>query len=371
MAMRPAERNHWPINDVLDRTDLSALLDELTQASGRIGPGRKWHCPMPYHDDHRASVTMFRDRHGHERWRCWSGDHRGDAIDLVVAVTGRERVHAIDWLATRAGMFPDRPLPPVSPKASPTPEAAKVMDPLVARYVHACARVLHSSSGRPVRDWLHARGIEDDTISANLIGADPGRDLMRRGRGLPYGSGLAATFPVYGPAGNLTYVQARYLDVEATGRKYDNPSAALAPHPRLGFAVAPNLVRNDTLLVCEGMPDALIAAQGGFHAVGLLGAQTPDETVAARLANHASNIDAHVVLVCDPDAAGRRVAEALAPLLEVQGHLSTVITPPGGLDLNDWATADRCWADHIVVASGVSTTLPPELPTAISADVEF
>ena len=74
MATRHVEPRHWPINDVLDRTDLSALLDELTQPSGRMGPGRKWHCPMPYHDDHRASVSMFRDRHGHERWRCWSGD---------------------------------------------------------------------------------------------------------------------------------------------------------------------------------------------------------------------------------------------------------------------------------------------------------
>lgn len=373
MATRHAERHHWPINDVLDRTDLSSLLDELTQPSGRSGPGRKWHCPMPYHDDHRASVTMFRDRHGHERWRCWSGDHRGDAIDLVVAVSGRDRAEAIDWLANRAGMFPDRPLPPIKPKASPAPEAARVMDPLVARYVYACARVLNTATGRSVRDWLHERGIGDATISANLIGADPGREMMRRGRGLPYGSGLAATFPVYGPAGNLTYVQARYLDVDAAGRKYDNPAAALAPHPRLGFAVSPNLVHHDTLLVCEGMPDALIAAQDGFHAVGLLGAQTPDDSVAARLANHAGNLDAHIVLVCDPDPAGRRVADALAPLLERQGHSPTVITPPNRCDLNDWARADRGWADQIVTPPDATADIAAATPSAaaISNDVDF
>ena len=93
-------RARWQIADVLDRTDLAALLDELTVPSTQLGPGRRWHCPMPEHDDHRASVTMHSDRRGHERWRCWSGDHRGDAIDLVTAVSNRNRSEAIDWLFT-------------------------------------------------------------------------------------------------------------------------------------------------------------------------------------------------------------------------------------------------------------------------------
>ena len=341
-------RARWPIDQVLERTDLSALLDELAEpAAGSMGRGRKWHCPMPYHEDHRASVTMFRDRTGHERWRCWSGDHRGDAIDLVVATTGRDRAEAIDWLANRAGMHPDRPLPPARPRQSRAPAAAKVMDPLVARYVQACHRVLGASAGRPLREWLHARGITDATITANLIGVDPGRTMMRRARGLPYGAEVAATFPVYGPGGALTYVQARYLDPDAAGRKYDNPAAALAPHPRLGFPITANTTRPDVTLVCEGMPDALIAAQAGFQAVGLLGAQTPDESVAARLANHAGNMGTQLVLVCDPDAAGRRVADALIPLLDECGHDAGVVTPPDGLDLNDWASRCPTWPDHI------------------------
>ena len=89
-----------------------------------------------------------------------------------------------------------------------------------------------------MRDWLHARGIDDDTITANLIGADPGRRVMRRRGGLPYGADGRGDVPVYGPAGNLTYVQARYLDPDTAGRKYDNPAAALAPHPRLAFPIA-------------------------------------------------------------------------------------------------------------------------------------
>jgi len=362
MPARADDRHRWQIADVLDRTDLSVLLDELTEPSGRMGPGRKWHCPMPYHEDHRASVTMFRDRQGHERWRCWSGDHRGDAVDLVMVATGRDRADSVEYLASRAGMYPDRPLPPPRPRRSTAPPAARVMDPLVARYVHACARVLESSAGEPVRAWLQGRGFGDDVVATNLLGADPGRTLMHRSRGLPYGAGLAATFPIFGPAGDLVYVQTRYLDVDAAGRKYDNPAAALAPHPRLGFPVAPSLEHNGTLLVCEGMPDALTAAQAGFPSVGLLGAQTPDDSVAARLANHATNTGARLAIVCDPDAAGHRVAAALRPLLTQYGHDAAVIVPPDGHDLNEWAKSTPAWASVVRDQLGPTSRSLDHLP---------
>jgi len=92
------------------------------------------------------------------------------------------------------------------------------------------------------------------------------------------------------------------------------------------------------------MPDALTAAQAGFDAIGLLGAQTPDDAVAARLANHAANQHSRLVLVCDPDVAGRRVADTLGPLLEELNHRPDVITPPDGLDLNDWANRHPDWS---------------------------
>jgi hypothetical protein len=153
MAPARDRRARWDIGDVLDRTDLSSLLDELTQPAGRLGPGRRWHCPMPDHDDLRASVTMFRDHHGHERWRCWSADHRGDALDLVAIIRGGDRADALDWLATRAGMIPDRPLPPIPHKRTPSAVSpATVMSPLVARYVGACQRVLEGQHGAPVID---------------------------------------------------------------------------------------------------------------------------------------------------------------------------------------------------------------------------
>ena len=124
---RPLATPRWPIDEILARTDLAALLDEYAQPDQRP---RRWHCPLPDHGDTHASVTMHRDQRGHERWRCWSGDdrHRGDAIDLIQAVRGSTRVEAIDELASRAGMHPERELPPIPERRLTVPPPATVLD---------------------------------------------------------------------------------------------------------------------------------------------------------------------------------------------------------------------------------------------------
>ena len=104
------ERSHRSeISDIVARIDLATLLDELaTPAASHSARGRRWHCPITGHDDEHPSVTMYTDSHGHQRWRCWSGaeDHRGDAVDLVVAVHNLSPGDAIDWLADRIGPTP-------------------------------------------------------------------------------------------------------------------------------------------------------------------------------------------------------------------------------------------------------------------------
>lgn len=368
--MATESRPRWLIDDVLARTRLDEVLDELTGPAERSGPGRKWHCPAPDHEDHRASVTMHTDRRGHERWRCWSGDHRGDAIDLVMIRRGGDRADAVDWLASRARMIPDQPLPPIPAKPRPT-QPATVMDPAVERYVQICTAVLRSPQGAEVRAWLHGRGFDDATIRANQLGCDPGRQLLRRQRGLPYGKVPAATFPALSPTGQITFVQARYLDVHAAGRKYDNPAAALAPHPRIAFTATAESAQWPLLMVCEGMPDALTAAQAGYRSIGLLGAQAPDESVAARIASYADHHQLDVVLMTDANEPGRAAGDRLVELLRAERIDPCIVEPPAGLvaadgtpvvDLNAWAQLDPGWSADLNRALDID-----DAPTPTSA----
>ena len=290
---------------------------------------------------------MHRDHRGHERWRCWSGDrdHRGDAIDLVQAVRRCDRATAIDELAARAGMSPDRELPPV-PTRRPGPKPAAEPDDRVIAYATVCARLLWSPLGAEVRDWLHGRGLDDDVLRANLVGADPGRARLRRGKGIPYGAGPGATFPALNPAGEIRYIQTRALEPRPGYGKYDNPSAAMAPNPRLSVAIPPRLNGADQLVVCEGIPDSLIAAQAGFRAVGLLGTNALDDSVAARIANLADNNDLDITVIVDVDDSGigRSLGARLADRLDSDhGVVAHLVEPPEGHDLNTWALSDSRW----------------------------
>lgn len=352
--MSTPTRPRWTIADVLDRTDLAALLDEHAPSTGS-GHRRRWHCPVPDHHDNHASVTMHTDARGHERWRCWSGDdtHRGDAVDLVMITHRVDRARAIEHLAARAGLRLDEPLPPPRRRTTaPAPAGPVPLDACVAQYVAACERILWTRAGRPVRYWLAERGFDEDLLRRNRVGADPGRELLRRATGLPGGRSLAATFPALDPEGALTYVQTRYLNPTPGGPKYENPAARLGTNPRLAWIVPDAGVSRCSLVVCEGIPDALTAAAAGMQSVAVLGAHAPDNAVADRLTRHAVDRGVELIAVVDADDAGRAWGRRLADLLDARGRSLHIIEPPSGLDLNSWAAADAGWRDHLP-ATGV------------------
>ena len=280
----------WRIDDVLERTDLGRLLDELAEPADGALRGRRWHCPLAAHEDRHPSVSMFIDRTGHQRWRCWSGDdtHRGDAIDLVMAVRGCSRVDAVGWLAGRLGLEQtDVSRQPRRPSPAPAPQRPLTdPDPAVIRYVEMCERMLWTVGGAAVRRWLAGRGFDDELLRVNHVGADPGRSLLPRRRGLPPGFAVAAVFPALDEGGAVRYVQARSLE-PGDGPKYFNPAAALAVNPRLAWTATVQACEPGVMVICEGIPDALTAAQAGYRAVAVLGSHAPDAAVALRLAMRA------------------------------------------------------------------------------------
>jgi DNA primase len=352
----------WRIDDVLARTDLTALLDQLAEPATHTTRGRRWHCPLPDHDDQHPSVTTHTDHRDHQRWRCWSGDdtHRGDAIDLAAATQHLTRHDAVDWLAQRAGMIPDQPLPTPRNRLRTSVPTVVPLDPTVVQYAQACERILWTTTGRPVLDWLNTRGFTNELLHANHIGADPGRDMMRRQRGLPHGATIGAVLPALDPSGRVRYLQTRYLQ-PGDGPKYDNPAANLGSNPRLAWTQPVNPTPTGLLVVCEGIPDALTAAQTGLTSVAILGSQAPDHSVAARIATYAYEHHLDVVAVVDNDPAGRSWGLRLGGLLADHAVALTIIEPPGdGLDLNSWALTDAQWT------TGLPTKTTPAIEPTIS-----
>ena len=364
-------QHRWRIDELLQRCNLAVLLDELATPADGAFRGRRWHCPLPAHDDHHPSVSMFTDHAGHQRWRCWSGDdtHRGDAIDLVMTVRHCSRHNAIEWLADRLDIQPDHavPRPPPLPQMQPTHPLDP--DPAVVRYVEMCERILWTVGGTPIRRWLAARGLDDQLLRVNRVGADPGRRLLPRRRGLPPGSTIAAVFPALDQTGTVRYAQARNLN-PGNGPKYLNPAAELAANPRLAWTITTGPARPNFLIICEGIPDGLTAAQAGYQAVAVLGSNAPDHNVAVELAKRARRDSSHLVAVIDNDDAGHAWSNSLKRLLGGQGHPLSIVTPPTpGTDLNDWARPrpelDRQHRRHQPLATPERQFAPP-LPTKSS-----
>lgn len=331
-------------DDLLARVSLADVLDAVS------GPaeGRRWHCPDPEHSDVHPSVTMHADGTGEQRWRCWSGGHGGTAVDAVMVAQRVEFTTALEWLAERHGH-----LPVLQQLAAPLAEPGRP-DPAVDVYVTRAARLLWTPAGRPQRDWLAGRGLDEPVLRINRVGADPGRRFLPRPAGMPAGW-PAVVFPAVDRDGTIAYFQARYLDPPAGRAKFDNPAARLAANPRLAWMTPPEPNRSGQLWVCEGAGDALVAAQAGFNAVGVLGAGYPDRRIATTIAAAIHDDPAlEQVIVCfDADAAGQAGTAQLVSLLATTTVVT--VTPPAGCDLTDWAAADPDW--H--TALGAVATTPP------------
>lgn len=333
-------------DELLERVNLPALLDSLTPSEGQ-GHRRRWRCPDPTHPDEHPSVTVTHDRFGIERWRCWSGGHGGTAIDAVIAAKQLGIGESMRWLSDHHAHLQPIPFEATPTRTRPVGKPSRE----VIEYVERSEKLLRTRAGTEIRSWLLERGLDDEVLTANRVGADPGRRFLPRPTGLPSGW-PAAIYPALDPSGNVTYFQARFLNPDKAGQKYDNPARLLATNPRLAWAqpVSPQNP-NGLLIVTEGIPDALIASSAGMRSVGVLGSAAPNHHVADQLTKAFSRYDQHspsVVICFDADRAGRFGAALLTELLQERGIRTANVAPPDGMDITDWASASSHWTDQLL-----------------------
>lgn len=330
-------------DDLLRRTDLAALLDELSPAPAtRLGSSARWRCIDAGHDDQHPSITMFVDRRGVQRWKCWSGGHGGTAIDALLVARGGTIADALVELERRVGSAPENARSRPLPSQTPT-RVESLMEPDIAlvEYVAACERILWQPAGRKVLDYLvNERGLAPEALRVNRVGADPGPSVLRRAAGLPRG-GTAAVLPALDLDGKVRYAQARYLEPVDGRPKYDNPAGRLAANPRLAWANPATLLDRRHLVVCEGTLDALTVAGKGMPAVAVLGATYVDDRVARGVARGAAG--RQVMLAFDGDPAGRNAGETLAAALTSAGCPNCVLSLPDGCDVNTVLGTDDRW----------------------------
>lgn len=209
-------------------------------------------------------------------WFCHDSSHSGGGkVDCGLALAGRGR-QLLEELALQTK--PQQWRPAVLPRYEPL--------------------------GRRALRYLMARGISE--THAARLGMVEMEDVMR------------VVVPYYGPDGEIIYWSARSYSKLEGGPKY---LAASGRHP---LYVRPNWTPSDTVVVVEGMFDAIaVETHTGLHVCGLGGKYLPSylEPDLLRLGTR------RLVLLLDPDALGDAIK--LRSRLQTKRQIKIIPLPVG------------------------------------------
>lgn len=367
-----AGRAVWDRDAVRAAVDLPALANELLGPYAGTERSPSWPCPNPDHlqTGRTPPVTVYMGRAGDQRWHCHGCGNRGTAIDLLMQVCGVDVRSAVAELIRRAGRpVQELACPPgldrrrrARSRASSSPASAVPPRyvPALDDYVAQCAEALWRPEADAIRRWLtDARGLPEDVLRLNRVGADLGSARQQRPDGVPRVR-RAVVLPVL-VDGGACYVQLRVLGASRRFPKYLNPSDALAPNPRLGvYQPAQHFAtpfERDALIVTEGIIDALSAAAGGYQSAAVLSATYADPIAAVALTRHPGQL----VVAFDPDPAGRAGAERLVQLLDTRHRRAGVMVLQHG-DLNDHLRRAHDWPLEVAARVQHATHRPGSLP---------
>ena len=299
-------------DELLARTDLPALLDELCGPATAPVAGARWRCPVPDHDDVHPSVTVQRR----------PARRRAVAL-LVAAVTAAPRSTPSTTSTTSATARRSRSSLAASACNPTNRESGAIRRPLPPRQRCRCTR-----SAIALRRGLRAAAVanrSDGRCSTTSVETRPrprgpaGQPGRRRPRH-QHSSAAPADSPRPGPApcsrrstatGAITYLQTRYLDPEPNRSKYGNPASRLGDNPRHGWT-RPPAPPKQPVVICEGFPDAYTANSAGYEA-DRRARRRQRHPCPRRTPRASGSATGRSILALDGDDAGRHAAASISP----------------------------------------------------------
>lgn len=166
-----------------------------------------------------------------------------------------------------------------------------------------------------IHDYMFKRKLSLDVINKFEVGYDPVTDSI--------------TFPVY-IDGKCIFVAKRRVKY----KRFDLPE--INPKPIYGL----DYCKGDSIIVCEGVIDALTCWTYGKEAVALFG--TGSEYQAKQLNNIRQR---HIILALDGDYAGKKGMHNLSKYLT--NKIVTKLNIPNGRDINDLSKEEFLALDEI------------------------
>lgn len=346
-------------DQVRQSTDIVDLIGGYLNLSRR---GPMYVALCPWHDDSHPSLQVNQSR---QSWKCWVCNVGGDIFSFVMQHENVDFRGALEILAERAGIElrqTGKPTKAGDPNDKKTLFAANGW---AAEQYHKC--LTDSSEANSARQYLSARGISDDSISAFRIGYAPNQWswLNERGktqysprvfeacglvgkseRGGNYYDKLRGRiiFPIFDTQQRAIAFGGRVLpeieeEAAAKGQRlakyWNSPETRLFSKSDNLYAL--NVVRDHVsksrdVVIVEGYTDVVMAWQAGLrNVVAALGTAVNERhiKVLKRFADR-------ITLLLDGDEAGRRRTNEVVGLFVASDADLRILTLPDQLDPFDF-----------------------------------
>ncbi|HVC51204.1 MAG TPA: DNA primase [Stellaceae bacterium] len=333
------------LDELRSRISLAELIGRRVRLTRR---GREYVGLCPFHNEKTPSFCVVEDK---GFFHCFGCGAHGDAIGYAMRADNVDFVEAIERLAGLAGLA----VPQSTPQERERAQRQKTLFEALEAAAGFFEQRLWSPLGRAALDYLHARGLDDDTIRRFRLGWAPGyqpgyqeggdRQSLRRALGGEYpepllmeaglirvsdrgGSpydyfGNRVIFPIGDRRGRPIAFGARTIGTDQP--KYLNsPDTPLFDKGRTlyGLAFAQAHVGRDGdfrghgVIVTEGYMDVIALHRAGFEtAVAPLGTALTETQL-----QELWRLSPEPVLCFDGDSAGqraaRRVLDRALPLLK-------------------------------------------------------
>lgn len=354
------------VDEIKNRIDIVDLVSENVKLR-KSGKNYLGFCP--FHENKRTPAFVVFPDSG--TWRCFGQcNEGGDIFKYVMKKEGWDFPETLKYLAERAGVELE-PLTPQKQEQSEQYERLRtLLEDAVNFYRH---HLLQTPAGKPALEYLHKRGLNEDTITTFGLGYAPdgwdsalkyftqkgysNAELVQTGlvserqqsEGVYDRFRNRVMFPIRDGAGKMAGFGARVLDPNDVPKFLNSPQTILFDkgHLLYGLDLARKSIRaQDQVVIVEGYLDVIVPHQAGFtNLVSPMGTALTEDQL--RLLKRFTR---RIVLALDADAAGEKATlRGLELARQTLDHSEEVTFDPRGLLRNE----ARLEADVRV------TTLPP------------
>ncbi|KRK98135.1 DNA primase [Secundilactobacillus odoratitofui DSM 19909 = JCM 15043] len=367
------------IEQVRDATDIVDFVSQYVQLQKQ---GKNFFGLCPFHEERTPSFSVTEDK---QIFHCFSCGRGGNVFKFVMELENLSFQEAVMKVADFSHVTIDDSIvkqvgqtgPAGDPK-SPNNQLIKLHQDATKLYSHI---LLNTEIGQPALDYLHQRGLTDQTIKDYGLGYAPNQEILKpffEERQVDYQtlrhSGLfienqagdlrdrfsdRIMYPIRNQSGQEIAFSGRLLKKADDQPKYLNsPETELFNKRRVlfNYDLARTAVRKaGQLILFEGFMDVMSAHQAGVdNGVASMGTSLTDEQIYA-----ISRITKQVYVCYDGDVPGQKATQRALTILREHTQLSLgVIQMPEGLDPDEY----RQQYGEAKLASALSTA--KETPVA-------